>query len=241
MPGVYPRTHGETDMVMATLFGWYGLSPHTRGNHVSVRRASSEYRSIPAHTGKPGFLGTLNASSRVYPRTHGETWHLHCFRFFVLGLSPHTRGNHSVCVFALPFHGSIPAHTGKPSCASVGPVLPEVYPRTHGETYFWRDYCRIYYGLSPHTRGNRPAGAGQSAQPRSIPAHTGKPCAQAAFVRSSGVYPRTHGETVGVTLSTAADAGLSPHTRGNQFRPDPVVPLFGSIPAHTGKPRWRFF
>ena len=53
------------------------------------------------------------------------------------------------------------------------------------------------------------------------------------------VYPRTHGETTAPGLFPIPGKGLSPYTRGNRYCPHPFWKLPGSIPVHTGKPRWE--
>ena len=71
----------------------------------------------------------------------------------------------------------------------------------------------------------------------SIPAHTGKPQARRDSQQPHEVYPRTHGEA-GIGISVSAPRwGLSPHTRGSPGVTTAMSGFFGSIPAHTGKPR----
>ena len=131
--GSIPAHTGEAQPALNRGANWSGLSPHTRG---SLRRGREEHpreRSIPAHTGKPAPGAGSVRDNRVYPRTHGEAVPcLHCC-FSCWGLSPHTRGSPGRDLEEGRRQGSIPAHTGKPSCP-VG-TFPEytVYPRTHGE------------------------------------------------------------------------------------------------------------
>ena len=151
----------------------------------------------------------------VYPRTHGETLSAPERAPAVLGLSPHTRGNH-IAQWALePLTGSIPAHTGKPPGRLAARQPHRVYPRTHGET-ICIDWDRaVSEGLSPHTRGNQIATQAIGLYPGSIPAHTGKPSWLAVHPSCVWVYPRTHGETIHERITAVVPVGLSPHTRGN--------------------------
>ena len=50
---VYPRTHGETILVVPVQRLTEGLSPYTRGNHRVVAIFIRCPGSIPVHTGKP--------------------------------------------------------------------------------------------------------------------------------------------------------------------------------------------
>ena len=214
---VYPRTHGETSRNPAGTTGERGLSPHTRGNRrrqtlVTLRsRGLSPHtrgnpvalscpwaleRSIPAHTGKPRPPSSCRRCPGVYPRTHGETVDLIAEGNHGLGLSPHTRGNHG------DQRGS-------------GHCVWWVYPRTHGETPVFIVSGSEVEGLSPHTRGNQSPNAPGPIFSGSIPAHTGKPVTSFSTSFNVKVYPRTHGETITVTLSPVPAQGLSPHTRGN--------------------------
>ena len=91
-------------------------------------------------------------------------------------------------------------------------------------------------GLSPLTRGSRTRGGGEQARRGSIPAHTGKPCADCEWALCFGVYPRSHGEATPSQADIAFIKSLSPLTRGSHRRMHRGLGGHGSIPAHTGKP-----
>ena len=131
---VYPRTHGETNKLGATALGSEGLSPYTRGNQFWYTFLDRFGRSIPVHTGKPPHPSRSRTTSRVYPRTHGETWTRIHVRSSRMGLSPYTRGNLFRLLFGICSRGSIPVHTGKPQINKMRICQKAVYPRTHGET-----------------------------------------------------------------------------------------------------------
>ena len=162
-------------------------------------------RSIPVHTGKPKEAVLNFYAAKVYPRTHGETikscpksWpetSRHC------GLSPYTRGNRVVALIKLQIHRSIPVHTGKPPSQTYSAPSKRVYPRTHGETVVALSKIIIAKGLSPYTRGNLMSIAPNTARSRSIPVHTGKPGFATFPDTNHWVYPRTHGETMGIPLA----------------------------------------
>ena len=177
---------------------------------------SSPVRSIPVHTGKPS--GVFFPSSPAH------------------GLSPYTRGNRSR-LFHLPeCSRSIPVHTGKPFSQSGTTLRHQVYPRTHGETDGYFKVPGKGLGLSPYTRGNHPILSVPADRAGSIPVHTGKPSITCGLFISSGVYPRTHGETGRRQWRSADVQGLSPYTRGNLAFRGVMHYLIGSIPVHTGKP-----
>ena len=155
------------------------------------------------------------------------------------GLSPHARGNPTRRLSTRRRAGSIPAHTGEPSRPVVDRGRNRVYPRTHGGTAAARGQIRQAAGLSPHTRGNPEIGVLVEVDARSIPAHTGEPQAERRRQGAGGVYPRTHGGTVVVPAKAQLEAGLSPHTRGNPSWKRSIRPIAGSIPAHTGEPRFQ--
>ena len=91
------------------------------------------------------------------------------------GLSPYTRGNRFLSLWALGPWGSIPVHTGEPFRVKVGCKGIGVYPRTHGGTRLWAVGPWGFLGLSPYTRGNRRTQFLQLSQEGSIPVHTGEP------------------------------------------------------------------
>ena len=132
--GVYPRTCGETAVVLARPKGSEGLSPHLRGNPPDGPRHALHRRSIPAPAGKPRHTDSPRQCARVYPRTCGETAHGGRERADGEGLSPHLRGNRGGLHRPADADGSIPAPAGKPAAAPGVPMARRVYPRTCGET-----------------------------------------------------------------------------------------------------------
>ena len=93
-------------------------------------------------------------------------------------------------------------------------------------------------GLSPPTRGSRRRHQDRVRGRGSIPAHTGKPLRVRCLGAALGVYPRPHGEACTSTTDPREPSGLSPPTRGSPHDPERDAHAGGSIPAHTGKPRW---
>ena len=192
---VYPRTHGETLNIYASIYLLNGLSPYTRGNLTRSARSLLRTRSIPVHTGKPNAIRAYGGRCRVYPRTHGETRAPHLRAILCQGLSPYTRGNPKNPYTSQHPYGSIPVHTGKPFQRFVYYYSERVYPRTHGETPSGVCVVTLLFGLSPYTRGNPLHTLHLLLHRRSIPVHTGKPIAVRPGQGLKGVYPRTHGET----------------------------------------------
>ena len=233
---VYPRTHGGTGTLELAPCGDQGLSPHTRGNPPPAVRPGRTAGSIPAHTGEPARRSGRRRSTGVYPRTHGGTREAGIQASLSLGLSPHTRGNLAQFHVRAPHAGSIPAHTGEPFRFFRFFGFFRVYPRTHGGTSFHLPVGGWRRGLSPHTRGNLVPGDRRVLRRGSIPAHTGEPQAARERLHHREVYPRTHGGTRLRRRLDLPDSGLSPHTRGNRFRPVDRPLARGSIPAHTGEP-----
>ena len=213
-----------------------GLSPHTRGNQPLGGGLRVDAGSIPAHTGEPRSRSITACCSRVYPRTHGGTHALVLVVLAVGGLSPHTRGNRQLGTLPASARGSIPAHTGEPSCQPSPASRLRVYPRTHGGTSRPARNLSGREGLSPHTRGNLRGPDREAARNGSIPAHTGEPWSLRIPPSPLRVYPRTHGGTRLPGLVRDDVEGLSPHTRGNRAPPSNVHQRRGSIPAHTGEP-----
>ncbi len=112
--GVYPRPHGEAFGVQAVILGGSGLSPPTRGSPRPASAVRTCYRSIPAHTGKPGVDFRPTRRYGVYPRPHGEATPTAGATCSGRGLSPPTRGSPRLPRSRPGTLGSIPAHTGKP-------------------------------------------------------------------------------------------------------------------------------
>ena len=111
---VYPRPHGEAVRGKVWAYAWSGLSPPTRGSPWHAGHARIISGSIPAHTGKPGFVATSLIFDPVYPRPHGEAEVRVRVQLGVQGLSPPTRGSRPRRPRRDRRSRSIPAHTGKP-------------------------------------------------------------------------------------------------------------------------------
>ena len=213
---VYPRPHGEAPSSRGAGTGPQGLSPPTRGSLGRPVRDPVDAGSIPAHTGKPSQRPSRARRWRVYPRPHGEAWRIHAHALHFHGLSPPTRGSPAPERACHRHEGSIPAHTGKPSCRARRFASARVYPRPHGEAVFTKDGSGTVVGLSPPTRG--------------------KPRMWCAWPWRRRVYPRPHGEAGQDTTPRPPARGLSPPTRGSLARRWSGEDRSGSIPAHTGKP-----
>ena len=193
-----------------------GVSPHTRGNLWAASSDCSRAGRIPAHTGEPGPDGRDRHARKAYPRTHGGTRISWDISLLAWGVSPHTRGNHGGAAVGRCDQGRIPAHTGEPAGLDASAAGSGAYPRTHGGTSVGRIVARKRMGVSPHTRGNRAARSGRGRPAGRIPAHTGEPRPRPGMHSWSGAYPRTHGGTRTSSGCRQMDAGVSPHTRGNQ-------------------------
>ncbi len=74
--GVYPRSHGGTEALLADPEWQAGLSPLTRGNPETVISMVHLLGSIPARTGEPRTPIQPHGRQRVYPRSHGGTFHV---------------------------------------------------------------------------------------------------------------------------------------------------------------------
>ncbi len=152
---VYPRPRGGTQIPAARQLYGCGLSPPTRGNPGGFTVKTISLRSIPAHAGEPRRLQFAECPSRVYPRPRGGTTNWSREKREGIGLSPPTRGNHSMIFVRLAFLRSIPAHAGEPRRVAPRPATTR--------------------GLSPPTRGNRARRRAGGRRQRSIPAHAGEP------------------------------------------------------------------
>ena len=233
---VYPRPHGEACPHDRSSGPGGGLSPPTRGSPPRHVHELIGVRSIPAHTGKPHWTPPPKPVARVYPRPHGEAITERGRRRSRVGLSPPTRGSRPGAEQDARQHGSIPAHTGKPTRASARRTASRVYPRPHGEATLELPAVDDDMGLSPPTRGSRLSNGVRPLDRRSIPAHTGKPLCGKHAVQPVRVYPRPHGEAVDLGLGLDPVQGLSPPTRGSPLLAHRYERGRGSIPAHTGKP-----
>ena len=207
-----------------------------RGNHHNLHRIPIHAGSIPAHAGKPDPDEYTPYYSRVYPRSCGETNLLADKLENIGGLSPLMRGNRTRETNCVLWTGSIPAHAGKPASAYFDGLIDKVYPRSCGETANRSLRQPARPGLSPLMRGNPFRTLFPLSRLGSIPAHAGKPRAVPGAWGIYGVYPRSCGETGSCIGRSPGRSGLSPLMRGNRLQALWTRLVWGSIPAHAGKP-----
>ena len=234
---VYPRPRGEAASKLSDDWNDQGLSPPTRGSPSARARFPGSAGSIPAHAGKPVWGRSGPGGVPVYPRPRGEAHRRIQKQRRVAGLSPPTRGSHSILNGIACRPGSIPAHAGKPLARLASGPHREVYPRPRGEAVVKTDSVFLTSGLSPPTRGSLRLHVLDFLEQRSIPAHAGKPVEVMYRQRVQSVYPRPRGEALRLGVACARFDGLSPPTRGSHTRSSQNRFTAGSIPAHAGKPR----
>ena len=176
-PGrVHPRMRGGNCILM--LISWIvpGLSPHARGKLPGDNQGSRELASIPACAGETIRLEWPAVLSGVYPRMRGGNPVSDACPERIIGLSPHTRGKHSLVRQLHRLVGSIPAYAGETFVHACLYCLHRVYPRIRGGNPV-SDACpeRII-GLSPHTRGKHSLVRQLHRLVGSIPAYAGETC-----------------------------------------------------------------
>ena len=111
---VYPRPRGGTAVICQPALRIEGLSPPTRGNHLTTREVCAYHWSIPAHAGEPATDGENLTMTMVYPRPRGGTDSSTDSSQSGSGLSPPTRGNLDPSEQPPAPTRSIPAHAGEP-------------------------------------------------------------------------------------------------------------------------------
>ena len=233
---VYPRTCGGTKRVGKRIIKNPGLSPHVRGNQITLRPLFRLFRSIPARAGEPQEVGEITISGGVYPRTCGGTRQTVQRGHGSQGLSPHVRGNLSCRAPGSILRGSIPARAGEPCVGDPAGMDSGVYPRTCGGTVPAHCSPPLGSGLSPHVRGNHYIPDGWRLPSGSIPARAGEPRSSRSRSPRPRVYPRTCGGTWRTSSLPSRNPGLSPHVRGNLSNANESLTLIGSIPARAGEP-----
>ena len=192
---VYPRERGGTVVGHGTLEAHGGLSPRTRGNPRVDGGERPRVGSIPANAGEPCRHMPSRPRPRVYPRERGGTSPAGLDTTPVMGLSPRTRGNPPLAVGGERGTGSIPANAGEPPPRWPRARPGTVYPRERGGTDRLKILDWQAEGLSPRTRGNRPAAADQPTDRGSIPANAGEPAPWRRWMGARRVYPRERGGT----------------------------------------------
>ena len=109
------------------------------------------------------------------------------------------------------------------------------HPRSRGENFWGCSAPAADWGSSPLTRGKHIPDCREFHLQRLIPAHAGKTLALDASPVSLAAHPRSRGENLISTPTTATVGGSSPLTRGKLFEAHRANLVERLIPAHAGK------
>ena len=155
---VYPRERGGAPAPRARREDEVGLSPRTRGSLKTSYTRNAQWGSIPANAGEPARGRRGRLCERVYPRERGGAGTVVVLIVHRYGLSPRTRGSPALGTTRRTVVGSIPANAGEPRWRPASAPCTRVYPRERGGAGSAESRNRSCQGLSPRTRGSRPAG-----------------------------------------------------------------------------------
>ena len=150
-----------------------GLSPATRGTRLCMFANDRCVRFIPGYAGNASWLAGGCRIAAVYPRLRGERSGRNCIIEIAGGLSPATRGTHSMSPKLNSGERFIPGYAGNACTASAGAAWRTVYPRLRGERAMDHHRNRPPVGLSPATRGTLKACQVREHFMRFIPGYAG--------------------------------------------------------------------
>ena len=131
--------------------------------------------------------------------------------------------------------GLIPAHAGKTSPQRLQVFIPGAHPRSRGENNERVEYRQGISGSSPLTRGKPWFRWIWCALVGLIPAHAGKTMTAIDARACNGAHPRSRGENGFIQVTSPANEGSSPLTRGKLSQRTLSTRSGGLIPAHAGK------
>ena len=233
---VHPRSRGAAGSFGAYTDQVVGPSPLTRGSPMLARVRDLAHGSIPAHAGQPRAERMGREPVGVHPRSRGAAASATTPDTGGVGPSPLTRGSRQHRAGHFQDAGSIPAHAGQPSSATMARRASRVHPRSRGAASCVVKRSSDCAGPSPLTRGSHAPCSCRRQAPGSIPAHAGQPSRCSSPTRSSRVHPRSRGAAGGANIPALNDGGPSPLTRGSQALCPTPSAWPGSIPAHAGQP-----
>ena len=171
----------------------------------------------------------------AHPRSRGENDARYTCVNSDYGSSPLTRGKRVYKAGTLYVDGLIPAHAGKTSKDSPGPLPAPAHPRSRGENPDRANSGVLSGGSSPLTRGKRVDDLFPEVTIGLIPAHAGKTAPTLKPGSISPAHPRSRGENLRARRLGACDPGSSPLTRGKRGEVLARLDAGRLIPAHAGK------
>ena len=129
----HPRIRGEHLTITASLYGYAGSSPHTRGALSAAPEATFRMRIIPAYAGSTVFDNPAKDNVPDHPRIRGEHPSHVSTEMSPKGSSPHTRGAPGDFQDGPVRDRIIPAYAGSTaSFPRQAPRSPD-HPRIRGE------------------------------------------------------------------------------------------------------------
>ena len=198
----------------------------------------SVLRGAPAPLVLPQSLKTL-PQPRNNPRRRGEEVLIVAIPLRSQGSSPQARGRAiPPSILIRPF-GIIPAGAGKRVEPAVKGNSSWDHPRRRGEEDPMERRHADRPGSSPQARGRGVDALGVGAGLRIIPAGAGKSRRAKWLQVRRWDHPRRRGEESTTTNRRSSITGSSPRVRGEAYKPFPVAPFAGIIPAGAGRRRWR--
>ena len=137
----HPRTGGENSVIVYSVPGSIGSSPHGRGKRAGHFPHAGGGRLIPARAGKTLKVSQTRFLTPAHPRAGGENQCLSIFTTHYAGSSPRGRGK--PCDYSLSCRepGLIPARAGKTITLVVGLCVWGSSPRGRGKLVIPRRTC----------------------------------------------------------------------------------------------------
>ncbi len=210
----HPRICGEHRPAGLIRDGQQGSSPHMRGTRCDGRKTLVFAGIIPAYAGNTSLMIISHPRFEDHPRICGEHVWPSVRRSGHPGSSPHMRGTHQGWRDDGEVDGIIPAYAGNTECFLAMLFHVGDHPRICGEHQTMQLADMNKQGSSPHMRGTRTVGYGESCRIRIIPAYAGN----TAIVSKKGKFFRDHpricGEHPCSGQSVGSGWGSSPHMRG---------------------------
>ena len=134
----------------------------------------------------------------------------------------------------------IQVHVVRFEPVSEWPRHMRAYPRERGGNNLRSTVVFIFSGLSPRTRGKHDRADHEAGRQGPIPANAGETRGWLRVKIVCGAYPRERGGNRTRLLLDSLLRGLSPRTRGKQYRPGFVSSTPGPIPANAGETATSF-
>ena len=197
VPCWFPRPRGDGPFNIDHSFGWFRVSPPTRGWTQQPERTPARATGFPAHAGMDHFLVFSTVAPAGFPRPRGDGPKIGAKAAAIIQVSPPTRGWTCSRIPSPAAWRGFPAHAGMDPGIPWSSTATWRFPRPRGDGPGYGEWSDTGTMVSPPTRGWTVLPAARRDPADGFPAHAGMDPPSTSFIARHDWFPRPRGDGPG--------------------------------------------